>query len=312
MSSAHIAVIGAGIAGITAARQLTRAGQSVQVFEKSRGSGGRLASKRSAMGGINLGAQSFKAEDEQFIAQLHSWQQAGWVEQNIAEPSHWTGTPYMSALTRNLLGEIQSHFACAIDSLNHTNDGWQLLDQHGHSHGPFQQVLVAIPAPQAQALLSACAPELAVQAASVVMQPAWIVVLGFTEAIILPNNLKHLHSSTIAQLIYTPQSNAQPLSVLTLRATASWSSQHLEEQSEQVIASLTEACNTLLDAPLPTTVNAFAHRWRYALGALAQPSGLLAEPQRGLYIAGDWCGVGDVESAWRSGTQAAQQILKQQ
>lgn len=312
MSSAHVAVIGAGIAGITAARQLSSAGQSVQVFEKSRGSGGRLASKRSTMGRVNLGAQSFNAEDAEFIAQLHSWQQAGWVEHSTTEPNHWTGTPYMSALTRNLLGEVQTHFACEISSLHYTNDGWQLHDQHGHSHGPFQQVLVAIPAPQAKVLLSTCAPELAIQAASVVMQPAWIVVLSFAEAITLPSSLKQLHNSTVAELIYTPQSTAQALSILTLRATTSWSSQHLEEQSEQVIAALTDACNTLLDTPLPTTVNAFAHRWRYALGALAQPSGLLAEPQRGLYIAGDWCGLGDVESAWRSGTQAAQQILKQQ
>lgn len=82
---------------------------------QSLGSGGRLASKRSEMGRVNLGAQSFNAEDALFIEELQQWQQAGWVEQ--------------------------------------TNPA--------QVHGPFQQLIVAIPAPQAAVLLHDCAPELA-------------------------------------------------------------------------------------------------------------------------------------------------------
>ena len=62
MSSSTTAIIGAGMAGITAARALIAAGQTVQVFEKSRGSGGRLASKRSEMGRVNLGARQLRVE----------------------------------------------------------------------------------------------------------------------------------------------------------------------------------------------------------------------------------------------------------
>ncbi|HAG79508.1 MAG TPA: FAD-dependent oxidoreductase, partial [Pseudomonas sp.] len=47
MSKAPIAVIGTGIAGLSAARALHDAGQAVHLFDKSRGSGGRMASKRS-------------------------------------------------------------------------------------------------------------------------------------------------------------------------------------------------------------------------------------------------------------------------
>lgn len=177
MSSSTTAIIGAGMAGITAARTLMAAGQTVQVFEKSRGSGGRLASKRSEMGRVNLGAQSFKAEDALFIEELQQWQQAGWVEQaNLEqslwpEQSHWKGIPYSSALTRNLLGNIKTQFACEIRSLSHTHNGWLLHDQHEQTHGPFQQLIVAIPAPQAAVLLKDCAPGVAVQAASVTCNP---------------------------------------------------------------------------------------------------------------------------------------------
>ncbi|HCP22242.1 MAG TPA: FAD-dependent oxidoreductase, partial [Marinobacter hydrocarbonoclasticus] len=54
-----IAVIGSGLAGLTAAILLGDSGHNVRVFEKSRGPGGRLASKRVANGSADIGAQYF-------------------------------------------------------------------------------------------------------------------------------------------------------------------------------------------------------------------------------------------------------------
>jgi len=42
-----IAIIGAGVAGLTALQALKQQDCSVTVFDKSRGSGGRLSSKKS-------------------------------------------------------------------------------------------------------------------------------------------------------------------------------------------------------------------------------------------------------------------------
>ena len=57
--ASHIAVIGAGIAGITCARTLMQAGHQVTVFEKSLGAGGRMATCDSEFGGFDHGAQYF-------------------------------------------------------------------------------------------------------------------------------------------------------------------------------------------------------------------------------------------------------------
>jgi len=62
----HIAVIGAGMAGIACARTLVQAGHRVTVFEKSRGAGGRMATRRSEFGGFDHGAQFFTVRDERF------------------------------------------------------------------------------------------------------------------------------------------------------------------------------------------------------------------------------------------------------
>ena len=49
----RIAIIGAGLAGLSAARALTAAGHTPVVFEKSRGLGGRLATRRTEFGPID-------------------------------------------------------------------------------------------------------------------------------------------------------------------------------------------------------------------------------------------------------------------
>ena len=301
MSSFKTAIIGAGMAGITAARSLITTGHDVQIFEKSRGSGGRLASKRSDMGRVNLGAQAFSTADPLFLDELNSWQQAGWVERCTTDSSYWTGTPYMSALTRNLLGDINTNFACEIRALSHNSNGWLLHDQQARTHGPFQYLIVAIPAPQAEILLANCAPELAEQAACVDMQPIWMVALGFKQPIALTNNLELLSNEAIAEVIHTPQSADHPMQTLMLRANKKWTKEHILDDRQHVIAALTESLAALLDHPLPTADSVFAHRWLYALGAMPIASTLLADAQRGLYIAGDWCGYGDVYSAWHSG-----------
>ncbi len=76
-----IAIIGAGIAGLSAAQALQSAGQTVHLFDKGHGSGGRMASKRSEAGALDLGAQYFTARDRRFVEELQHWVAAGWAAQ---------------------------------------------------------------------------------------------------------------------------------------------------------------------------------------------------------------------------------------
>src|SRR5690606_17852638 len=119
--NAPIAIIGTGLAGLSAAQALHSAGLEVELFDKSRGSGGRMASKRSDAGSLDLGAQYFTARDRRFVEVVQQWQARGWVaewdpqlyhsNQNGLQPSpdeqvRWVGTPRMSAITRALLGAL--------------------------------------------------------------------------------------------------------------------------------------------------------------------------------------------------------------
>ena len=143
-----IAIIGAGIAGLSAAQALQKAGQSVHLFDKGHGSGGRMASKRSEAGALDLGAQYFTARDRRFVEQVQQWVAAGWAEQwkpqlynyrdgeltpSPDEQTRWVGVPRMSAITRGLLKDVTVNFGCRIAEVFRGKQYWHLQDTEGLS-----------------------------------------------------------------------------------------------------------------------------------------------------------------------------------
>ncbi|WP_322980878.1 NAD(P)/FAD-dependent oxidoreductase [Pseudomonas sp. C11] len=324
--NASIAIIGTGLAGLSAAQTLTAAGHDVQLFDKSRGSGGRMASKRSDAGSLDLGAQYFTARDRRFVEVVQQWQARGWVEEwtpslynsqagqlspSPDEQVRWVGTPRMSAITRALLGALPVHFSCRITEVFRGDQYWTLLDADGESHGPFSHVLVATPAPQASALLAA-APKLAGAAASVAMEPTWAVALAFDTP--LDTRVEGCFVQDSA-LDWLARNRSKPgrdrqLDTWVLHATSAWSRQHLDLPKEAVIEQLHGAFAEMIGCAVPPPSLTLAHRWLYARPAQAHQWGALADADLGLYACGDWCLSGRVEGAWLSGQDAARRLLE--
>ena len=324
--SAPIAIIGTGLAGLSAAQALHAAGLQVELFDKSRGSGGRMASKRSDAGSLDLGAQYFTARDRRFVEVVQQWQARGWVaewdpqlyhsNQNGLQPSpdeqvRWVGTPRMSAITRALLGALPVHFACRITEVFRGEQHWELLDGEGNSHGPYSAVIVATPAPQATGLLSA-APKLASAAASVIMEPTWAVALAFATP--LDTRVEGCFAQG-SVLDWVARNRSKPgrdgtFDTWVLHASSTWSKQHQDLPKEAVIERLHGAFAELIGCALPAPAVSLAHRWLYARPASAHEWGALADADLGLYACGDWCLSGRVEGAWLSGQEVARRLLE--
>ena len=73
----RVAIIGAGIAGLSCATQLARHGCAVSVFDKSRGPAGRMSTRRGEGWQCDHGAQYFTARSPEFRAEVARWQAAG-------------------------------------------------------------------------------------------------------------------------------------------------------------------------------------------------------------------------------------------
>jgi predicted NAD/FAD-dependent oxidoreductase len=323
--NATIAIIGAGLAGLSAAQALQLAGQSVHLFDKSRGSGGRMASKRNDIVTLDLGAQYFTARDRRFSEAVQHWRDNGWAEEwspilyqyaagklspSPDEQVRWVGTPRMSAITRGLLGDMPVTFSCRITDVSKHDDQWTLLDAEGLRHGPFSHVIVALPAPQAVALLTA-APTLAGTVANVVMEPTWAVALGFNVPL-----ATRMEGCFVREdpLDWLARDRSKPgrgceLDTWVLHASSQWTRSHLDMPKEDVIEHLHGAFAELVGCVVPEPTYTAAHRWLYARPAGAHQWGALADADLGIYACGDWCLSGRVEGAWLSGQDAARRLL---
>lgn len=321
-----IAIIGTGIAGLSAARALKDAGHVVQLFDKSRGSGGRMSSKRSEAGALDLGAQYFTARDRRFVNEVQRWQANGWAAEwepqlyncqsgqlspSPDEQTRWVGTPRMSAITRALLDDLPVEFGCRITEVFQGQQHWNLLDADGGNHGPFSHVIIATPAHQATALLAA-APKLASTAAGVKMDPTWAVALAFDTPLDTPMEGCFVQDSPLDWLARNrskPGRDATP-DTWILHATSAWSKRHLDLSKEAIIELLHGAFAELLHCSMPAPSFSLAHRWLYARPAGSHEWGVLADADLGLYVCGDWCLSGRVEGAWLSGQEAARRLLE--
>ena len=86
-------IVGAGISGLFAGQILNRVGHPVIILEKSRGVGGRMATRRFNKGVFDHGAQFFTVRDPQFKRWVDRWVKQGIALEWARKFSEPGGTP---------------------------------------------------------------------------------------------------------------------------------------------------------------------------------------------------------------------------
>jgi renalase len=315
----RIAIVGAGIAGLAAARALVDLGHSVRVFERSKVPGGRVATK--VIDGIELprglsgeiafdhGAQYFTVRDPRFSDVAAYWERdrviakwtgrivsfdgEGW--EDVAEVTQrYVGTPGMAAIPIAMAAGLDIDYATRIDSLA------PLLDT-------VDRVILALPSAQASPLVSAIAP-LAAKVPAVSWQPCWAVMAAFEDRVAARFDAAFVTGSPlgwIARNSSKPKRNWK-IDAWVLQASTAWSQAHLDDQTEDVGAFLMEAFEDLVPGGLPRAFYATVHRWRYATADPPLAIGAIADGR--IIFCGDWCKGSRVEDAYLSGLEAATRL----
>jgi predicted NAD/FAD-dependent oxidoreductase len=322
--SPHIAVVGAGIAGLSCAAALQQAGLVVSLFEKSRGPAGRMSTRRGDDWQCDHGAQYFTARQPAFAAELTRWIEAGvahaWsprlqvlggASSRSPDPAveRFVGVPQMTAPARFMASALTVNPETHVLELTHRDRGWQLRSaEHGWLTPYYDAVLVAIPAPQAVTLLEQPAPELAAVAASATMRGCWALMLRFATELDLTFDAAFVNEGPLRWIARdSSKPGRRGPETWLLHASAEWSEEHLEADPRAVAAELLRAFSELGgDSSAAWT----AHRWRYADTAPAMNQGCVWHAGDGLGLCGDWLNGGKVEGAWLSGRQLASLVLQ--
>lgn len=338
----RVAIIGAGMTGSSAARALADAGAEVTVFDKGRGPGGRMSSKRlpqdDATGcyfQLDMGAQYFTARHPWFLRQVRQWQQQGVAQRWEFAPHVWqhglllpsddaairyVGTPAMHQMLRATLGRLEQHYGCQVTELSYSQSSfssqqsaeWTVSTADGASYAGFDALILTCPPEQCRKLLAT--QPLAEQIPADLLLPCWAVALQLAEPVAHPAVGIFARSGALS---WCARNNAKPgrsgiAEHWVLHLNAGSSLQLLDATPEEVAAVAEQAFSQIVGQKLQVT-SALCHRWLYAsYNAQLAPPGVLTEPAQQLVVAGDWSFGGRVENAWLAGIMAASQLLPEQ
>ena len=321
----RIAVIGAGVAGLTAARQLHDHGHHVTVFEKSRGLGGRAATRRDGQLGFDHGAQYFTADREPLRRAVTSWVEAGvvaaWQPRIGRVDAHgitaspdrrtrWVATPGMSALGGHLGRDLDVRRRTRVAVPVYRHGQWWLHDDGGNALGRYDALVVAAPAPQAAELLSAAAPALAAQAASVRYAPTWALMLDFASPPALDYDALFFDGDDIRWAAANGSKPGRHGATWVVHAAPPWTRRHVDDAADDVATDLAQTFADLTGLSGHSTTTRCAHRWLYSLVDNPLQVGALWDAAQRVAVCGDWCQGARIEGAFDSGIAAAGFVLR--
>jgi len=316
-TTAEVAVIGAGIAGLSCARSLLDFGIPCAVFEKSRGLGGRATTRRVGDRWFDHGAPSLTARDPRFVALVEEWLEAGRVQEwhtavEVGRPlqpkagdQRLVAVPGMSTLGHLVGAGVPCQLETRITAVAQRGSAWVLKAEDGRSFGPFAGVVAAVPAPQAAPLLTV-APRLADRAALVEFAPCWTVMVEFAAPVALAPGSRPPRGQSLAWAVHEASRPGRPPGERwVLHANGLWTVAHINDAPEAVAAALLGAFAGHLAAPLPATAFTATHRWLHAVAKYPLRADCLWDAWTRIGACGDWCATGDIEGAWRSGRALA-------
>lgn len=348
MGMEDVVVIGAGISGLTAAHQLQQVGHRVIVIDKSRGLGGRLATRRRGFTAIDHGCRYLQPFADPTLSCLPALLETGvlqlWEPETFAleatgflkampTETFYIAPQGMSAVAKALASGLTIHRDWRATALTPLPQGWRIEGETlstGRQGQPSsieaKAVVVAIPAPQVAALVDRAAPQneglanLMHQLQNVEFDAVITIMAGYSpdESANLPAQTSlggwmvdgNRHSVLRWAALDSSKRTDPQEAVVVMHSSAAFAASNIDRSDlEAVGQALLVAAAESLASWLSSPTWMQVHRWRY--GFVRQPLGspVLYSPAVSTLVGcGDWCSGGNVEGAIASGRQAAQLI----
>jgi renalase len=319
----RILIIGAGLSGLSAARQLVTQGHEVTIVDKGRGLGGRMATRRFAGGTFDHGAQFFTVRSDELKADLEEWQRenvaAHWFDgfptpDNRKPNDHhprFRGESGMTGITKHLARGLEVHLNTEIVGLKRENGIWTAKTAPGEQFSG-DKVFLTAPVPQSLALLDSSGETLAPDARETLTalryEPCFALLVQLDKASAIPApGLFYLESEPIYWIADNFQKGISPIAgSVTIHSSGNFAKDHYDDKEEDVANLLLEAAKAYLGSePREWQLR----RWRYSKPENPSQIGTLWVPELGVCFAGDALNGAKVEGAYLSGLEAARKLI---
>jgi predicted NAD/FAD-dependent oxidoreductase len=295
-------VVGAGISGLLAARELQAEGWRVTVLDKGRGVGGRMATRRVSEGNFDHGAQFFTVRGERFADLVEGWLAAGAAEEwtrgfadaagELKEDGHtrYRGKEGMTSIPKHLARGLDVRTGEKVVSVEPADSGWEVACESG-LHVASAALLLTAPVPQALDLIEsggyALPDEVRRQLAAISYDPclALMALLDGPTGVPEPGGVQ-IKGEPLDWIGDNGLKGISQAPAITVHAGPQWSRAHFVDDEAEITRSLLALAGDQLGTDLETrTVDTSLARWRYSwvtqahpepgLGRLIQPAALV-------------------------------------
>jgi predicted NAD/FAD-dependent oxidoreductase len=315
-----VVIVGAGICGLLAAKTLSARGHRVIVFDKGRGAGGRLATRRIDEAVFDHGAQYFTARNPSFRALVGEW-----LEEKIVRPwstgfalsdgkrkedgeLRYCGVTGMTAIGKHLAQGQDVRLEAKILNIAVSGGGWTVtVENFGLVTG--RALLLTPPVPQSLELLTSGNVTLPEQMKKELEQVEYAPCLALLVQLSGPSLIPDPGGLWFpGEPIYWIADNLRKGissalgAALTIHAGPDFSRQHWDAPEAEVAERLIRAAAPWIGSvPLRTQLK----RWRYSNPTRWHSDRFLfLEKPASLVLAGDGFGGPRIEGAALSGLAA--------
>ncbi len=323
-----VLIIGAGVTGLTAGRKLRGKGYFVEILDKGRGIGGRLATRTINTEGIgeskfDYGAQFLTASGKVFSSLkdelidknvIRVWSNK--LEENIPlnkkETIYYCGVKSMRSIAKYLAADLLIHNSTKISKIVFT-DEWTIISEDGKQFSGDYLILTQ-PVPQILELIDNS--ELKLQTSlrarleKISYDPciAVLAVLNGPSNIKTPGGIK-LNGEPISFIADNKiKGISEEVTAVTIHTGPKFSRQNWDNNDDYLVREISKYAENYLGSKI---VDYQIHRWKYSFAKTLFANTCVAIEDPGLVIlAGDAFAAPKIEGAFLSGTSAAQKLIE--
>lgn len=321
-----IAVIGSGLSGISFA-SLIKKKSNVEIFEKSRGVGGRMSTRKEPPFTFDHGAQFFKiktTEFENFVSELFSekiirpWKfRLAYFDANNLKKvkiikkkdKFFVGTPSMDSIVKYKSEKCNVILNTKIEKIFKENGKWCLSDQNKEKYGDYDWIILSLPAEQSLQLITQ---EISFYSSlkEIKMNSCISLMIGMRKKLHLNYDAALIEKSDIAWLAIN---NSKPCrkknQSILINSTYEYASKNINSSNDEIIKHLLNVASDLVKKELSNSELIKLHKWRYVEAEKSPQEDYFIDCKKKIAICGDWFVNSRVEGAFTSAYELSKEII---